>query len=516
MSDDSVEKKYERAFEQAAHLQPVFAVNARHEMAQMVEAIAKAQKNINDILSTNQSAPVKGGYLAEEFHALTFNMDAILKGDNARAYTDRYNEWFELEWNGDNLHKNDTPDLAASRDGRTVTLTGQNKTYYSAEKTAAEMSQTVDGAPKYGKVDTLIGPEDQVNPSAQNVLEESELVPTTTIQEHATARAEALRAQNGDPAQIEAHEQTAQKVRDRFQDGNVSSTPLSKDEANAMGAGDTGKFEEIAGEYQTRSTLTQMSNAAIGAAAMSAVVSGVMNTLRYIQLVNNGKISAEEATLKIMSETVVSAADSALKASANAGVQSLLVRYGSEKAAIQMLAGQGLKSMLKTNVATIGVVCAVDAVKDLVRLGIGQISSQEFFDRQGKNILMTSAGVAGSAVGGAAGLGFATALGISSGTIAMTVIGIIGSMSGGIIAGLAMDLAIEYEIDKPYRALMENTANLKQAIATLEDVSNTMFKSQILFTEFLKTDTQMEITLENQMNRIDEAGKRAFAIISQV
>lgn len=515
MSDDSVERRFEKGLEQAGYLQPGFAVNARHEMALMVEAIAKAQKNINDILSTNQSAPIKGGYLAEEFHALTFNLDAILKDDNARAYTDMYSEWYKLEWNGSKLHKHDIPDVVVDRNGN-VTTTVQSKYCYSAEKTAQEMSQTIDGTPKYENIDILIGPEDQVTSSEKIVPGESEPVPTTPIQKHATAKAEALRAQNGDPAQIEAYEQTARKASDKMQDGNVSSNPLSKEDADAMGTGDLSNLEEIEAEYQTRSTLRQMGNAAIGAAAMSAVISGSMNTLRYIQLVNNGKISAQEATLKIVSETVAAAADSAVKASANAGVQSLLVRYGSEKAAIEILAKQGLKNMLKTNVVTIGVTCAVDAVKDLVLLGTGKITKEEFFDRQGKNVLMTSAGVVGSTVGTAAGLGFATALGISSGTIAMTAIEIIGGMSGGIIAGLAMTIAIENGIEKPYQDLVENTASLKEAATELERISSTMFNGQLLFTKYLETDVQMETALQTQMSRVNEAGRCAHGAVSRV
>ena len=49
MYDDSIERKYEKAFKQAGYLLPGFATNARHEMAQMVEVIARSNENINDI-----------------------------------------------------------------------------------------------------------------------------------------------------------------------------------------------------------------------------------------------------------------------------------------------------------------------------------------------------------------------------------------------------------------------------------------------------------------------------------
>ena len=41
MSEQSIEKKYEKAFEQAASLHPVFPNAAREQMAQMVEVIAR-------------------------------------------------------------------------------------------------------------------------------------------------------------------------------------------------------------------------------------------------------------------------------------------------------------------------------------------------------------------------------------------------------------------------------------------------------------------------------------------
>jgi hypothetical protein len=249
---------------------------------------------------------------------------------------------------------------------------------------------------------------------------------------------------------------------------------------------------------------------------MSAVVSGSINTIRYIQLAREGKLTANEATLKIIGETVASAADSAVKASANVGVQSLMVRYGSEKAVTQILAKQGLKFMLKTNAVTVGVVCAVDAVKDLVRLGMGDINQAEFFERQGKGIMMTSSGVVGGSLGMAGATALAGALGASGGTLAMTAASVIGGLSGGMIAGLAMTLAIENGIEKPYRDLVRNTANLHATAAELERISQTVFMGQVLFTKYLEADAHLEQQLDAQSARTDAAGARALDAINKI
>lgn len=505
MSEQSIEKKYEKAFEQAASLHPVFPNAAREQMAQMVEVIARGNENINNILSTNQSTAIKGGFIAEEFHAETFNLDAVLKGDNARAYTDRHAEWSQHQWDGKPLTTNDVPDVIVSRD-RQVTTTGQSKYNYSPEETARQMSQTKDGAPKYEKVDQLIGPKDQVSPTGEVV----------SVKEHTEAKAGTLKSTGGDSAEIQAYEQTAAKSTDTLKDGKSSSTSLSKADADAMGSGDTSKLRDIESRYQTKSTLKQMGNAAVGAAAMSAVVSGSMNTVRYIQLVREGRLTAEEATIKIVGETVAAAADSAVKASANAGVQGLMVRYGSEKAVAEVLAKQGLKSMMKSNAVTIGVVCAVDAVKDLVRLGMGDMTKEEFFERQGKGLMTTSAGVVGGALGVAGATSFATAFGVASGTTAMTAASVIGGLSGGMIAGLAMTLAIENGIEKPYRDLVRNTQNLQAAAAELERVSQTVFKGQVLFTKYLEADFELDAALQDQFTRIDRAGARALDAINKI
>jgi hypothetical protein len=499
MQEESIQEKYEHAFTQAAAMNPVFTTAAREQMAQMVEVFANTHGNIDNILTTNQSAAVKGGFIAEEFHAGTFNADAVLKGDKTRALTDAYDQWYEQEWNGAKLKTNDNTDVVLVKDGEVV-KSHQLKYNKNAHDTAGELSKVADGKAKYEKNDNYIAPSDQVE--------------DVKIQSKANIKKNIERG--GDPAQREAYQQTHDKVTDKVTHGKTSSSPLSKEEANQMGAGDKSKLEKIENTYKTQSTLQQMGNAAVGAASMSAVVSGSINTLRYIQLAREGKITRDQAVIKIVGETVAAAADSAVKASANVGVQSLIVRYGSEKAVVEILAKQGLKSMLRSNAVTVGVVCAVDAVKDLVRLGTGDISQKEFFERQGKGVLQTSAGVVGGSLGLAGASAAATAFGVSATGTAMTVAGVVGGLSGGLIAGLAMSLAIENGIEKPYRDLVRNTGQLQEAAHELERVSRTVFMGQVLFGKFLEQNAVLENGLQEQFKRIDRAGAEALDAINRI
>lgn len=491
----SIEEKYEKAFEQVASVHPIFPEQAKRQMAEMVEIIARGNANIQFRLSKNQHFGQRGGFIAEEYFAETYNLDAALKDKASRALTDRY----KPEWEGQGLKGNDNPDLAIIEDGKIV-FKAQSKYEQTASRTSGQLSQiNPDGTPKYGDMDGYVAPSDQVE----------------GIKSHAR-QVSATKGANGEEELAESHELTSQKVTSRIEHDGIKSGELTKKEADELGKGNLDKLKDIENDYQNRSTIKQMGNAALGAAAMSAIISGSVNTIRYIQMARDGAISAEEATLKIIGETVASAADSAVKASANTGVQSLIVRYGSEKAAIELLANQGLKSMLKTNAVTVGVVCAIDLVKDLVCLGMGNISKEQFYERQGKGVLSTASGVFGAGLGSAGAAGLATAFGAASGTIAATVASLIGGMSGGLIAGLAMSFAIENGIERPYRELVRNTENLCEATKVLQEVSQNIFKGQVLFTKFLQSNYELEAAFKSQEKAIDEAGRRAAEIISQI
>lgn len=493
--DEPVERKYEKAFYQASGANPIFAYAAKQQMGKMIEVIARADENFAYRLNTNQDFYKKGGFIAEEFHAETFNLDSVLNDSDARAITDRYKQ----EWTDQGLKGNDNPDIVIVKNGE-ITIKAQSKYNQTAQKTSGQMSQkNNDGTTKYGDMDQMIAPSDQVG----------------GVKDHANDIAN-KKAELGDAALEKSHRNTAEKVTDKITDGESSSTPLSKSEANEMGKGNLDKKIQIENEYKTASTVKQMGNAAVNAAAMSAVVAGSINTVRYIQLAREGKLSAEEATFEIVKESVSAAADSAVKASANAGVQSLMVRYGSEKAVVEVLAKQGLQSMMKTNAVTVGVVCAVDAVKDLVRLGMGDISQEEFFERQGKGLMMTSAGVVGGSLGAAGVTAIAGALGVGSGTLAMTAAGVLGGLSGGMIAGIAMTIAIENGIEKPYRDLVQNTTSLREAAHTLEQVSQTVLMGQLFFAKYIEDSIHLERQINAQFDRIDSAGSDALSAIMKI
>lgn len=502
--DSDIDKKYEELFRQQTATSPIFTHAAKQQMAKMVEAALRGRANIKAELATARATGPKSGFIAEEFHAESFNLDAILKEKEVRAVTDRYTD----EWAALGKGRNDTPaDIVVTEDGKIIkqAQVKYNKTPEDAVTGNNSFSQMKDGKTKYQDSDTFVAPSDHVDPTDDSV----------SIAEHAQAKADAAAAKGGDAAEVERYQQVADKTSSTLEADGVSSTELTKDEAMEMAEGDLSKLDELESSYKTKSTIKQASRAAMGAAAMSAVVSGAVNTVRYVQMAREGKISAEDAAIKIMAETASAAADSAVKAGAVVTTQSLLVRSGVEKVAVGTLAQQGLRSLTRTNAVTVGVTCAIDAVKDLVSLGMGKMTKEQFYERQGKNILNTSAGMTGGTLGALAGEAAAAGMGITASVGGLALLPFIGGIAGGLIAGMAMQSAIENGVERPYRELMLNTALRRSAAEELERVSVRVFQGQILFGRMLEEEHRLDTLFYASMKRMDANNDKLRDILSR-
>jgi len=493
--NERIEQKYEKAFSQIGEVQTIFPANAKIEMTKMVEQIAKNDQNISKIVQTNQKIGDKAGLVAEEWHAETYNLEAISKDKSQRAITDRNTEWTKL-----GFKKNDGSSDIAVMDNGKVVHKSQSKYYKKAETTANEMAKLDKNTKehKYANEDSLIGPSDQANPKDGS----------KSIAQYAHEKARKEEVKGTRPEVAKANRTVKRKVTDKLEYNSVSSKPLTKKDAEKIAKNtETGKAirKDIQSEYQAKSTFKHMQKAATGAAAFSAITSGVYNTITYCNMVKEGEMSEDEAVIKIIGETVSSAADSAVKAGANTGIQSILVRHGSKEAAKQVMVKQGLKNLVKTNAVSVAVICGIDMIKDIVRLSSGKIDIKQFEERNGKNILNTSAGIAGAEIGSAVGSLFIPPIGTY-----------LGGITGGLIAGLAMNLAIENHIEKPYRELIENTAALKESMEVLQEVSNNIFKGQIFFTRFLIEEHKLDNAFKHQMERIIQTGKEATKSINKL
>lgn len=477
-SEKSIEEKYDSAFSNTVSINPVWSHQAKMEMISLIEEEFRSGKNISDILKRGNSSQQLGGFAAEEFHATTYNMDAILKGKTARA---------ETGMDKSLIPNNDSVSDIVIGDHGEIVQRVQSKYNYNAETTANQHSVLDKDTlrPKYEQADVALSPSDQ--------LEAVREVAKAGATRHRT-KAEGLAEHGGQPDVIEAHqakaeayEKTSQKADSTIKHDGASSKPLSKSEADAMGDGDLSTLEKLREGYKNSSTLQNMGKAATGAAAMSAVVAGSVNIVNYVAQVRAGRLSPEEATIKIAAETVAAAADSAVKAAATSGAQSLIVRYGSKELA-RTMAKNSMGTLLRSNAVSVAVVCTIDLVKDLVLFGAGKLTADQLQERSGKNLLTTSAG----AVGGSLGVVAGGSLAALAGGLAVPLLPVIGGFAGALICSKAMELAVEAGIEAPYRELVSNTQTLQESAALLQEVTRKFSRGQVSFERFLIVDAGME------------------------
>ena len=460
----SIEVEFERRLANASGISPVFPHAAKEQMRAMIEQIARTDAHLVEIRSTKQEIPYKAGFAAEEWHAETFNLDAILKNDGARAYTDKYPEFTAAGYK-----RNDTPDIVVLSES-SPTVEAQLKYYATADDTSKALRQ-IDpnsGDIKYAEMDILIGPSDQV----EDIIK--------------AAKKTKLKEEHNRPVVAEAARMVEEKTSGSLKNGEIESTPLSSHDAKLIAKDPDAKVKTtVENRYKTASTVKKMQEAAVGAAAMSAIISGTVNIVAYARQVQEGKLDASEAVIKIASETAASAADSALKAAASTGLQSLIIRYGSEEL-VRKMAGRGMGALVRSNAASVAVVCAIDLIKDVVMFSAGQITAKELQERSGKNVLATSAGAFGGS------LGALTCGGLAAGTFAAGTLPIIGSIAGALICSMAMDIAIENGIEAPYREIVSNAASLRDSARLLEEVSQQIFMGQVTFELFLIKDARTD------------------------
>lgn len=491
MSEKIIEREYEAAFANVASTSPVFPYRAKLQMLDLVEEKIKIDKHIMSIVNEKTNQAIKSGKIFESYVSTTFNMDAKLLGITARSQTDRDKGLVKIN--------HQVVDLAIVDDGKIV-KTAQAKVNEHASKTAKEHSKLSSdkSAPKYGDANVALMPADQVEVARDTA---------TKLAGKHRAMAEKTAKQGGpsakiqvNEAQAEAYEQTARKASGTIEYNGASSAPLTKSEADDMGAGNLDKLKKTQSQYETRSTVQNMRKAASGAAAMSAVVAGTVNIVNYVGLVRAGKIDASDAAVKIAAETAASAADSAIKAAATTGLQSMIVRLGSREAA-QSMASQSVGALLRSNAISVGVVCAIDAIKDLVLFGAGKLTLAELEERSGKNIFSTAAGTVGGSIGASICGGLAM-----GGALAPAALPVLGGLAGGLIASMAMAFAIENGIEAPYRELVTNTQTLRESAIILQDVSNRFFEGQVYFEQFMAADAALDQSFNEQAAIIKTSG----------
>lgn len=460
--------------------------SAQEQMLKMVDEIASRDNYIKDLISTNQGIPVKAGFAAEEIHAETFNLDAILQEKTARALTAR-----NLN---SNLSKTDHIADGMIVDNGEVAKIYQDKYWATAQKTAKEMRRlNPDGSHHYDGADGFVGPSDQVNPTDGSASISDNLHRTKL---HETSHRQSV---------ADAADYVGKRVTDRYQHDGIESRPTTLQESRSV-AKDNPEGRALRQDYQNqymqRSTLQQMGKAAAGAAAISAIIAGTLSTTQYLKLVKEGKITQGEAVKGILKTTAVASADSALKAAAATGAVSTVTRL-----APQLVAQQSMKAMLLKGTVGGAAICAVDAIECLVLVAAGKMTPAQMETRVGKNVFQTSGAVFGSSIGTT----IAASLGATAGLAP-----ILAGVAGALIGGIAVSIAIENGIEKPYREVMSNTVALTSAGEAMTECSQAFEYGQKALAGFMVIGSDIDASTAVQFTRLDDLGDELTKAIERI
>ncbi|EJQ2007764.1 hypothetical protein SNN53_003754 [Cronobacter sakazakii] len=433
-----------KAVTQSITLCPIWPTQAAEKIGKMVGEINQANSILTNIASTGQSAAIKGGFAAETWHAESFNLDAILKDNDIRAFTDRFKNT--------PLGMNDQIHDIVVMNGDKQLAGAQLKYFQNPDKTQAAFRSTKDGVHQYEHSDVFIGPADQIEgikTSAQRTV---------------------LKNQQNRPQVAEAAESVRDKTAGTLDVDGVKSSPLSKREAEQVGAATpAGKalHEKMQRGYLNKATLQQSARAAGSAAVITTVIAGSLNTFQYIRQVRNGEITAQQATVQILQNTVIAAGDSALKAGIGTASVSIAARS---------LPGLFTGTVFKRSFANGGIagaaVCAVDVVQNVVLFAAGKITAQELESRTGKGIFQTGAGVTGASVGAAVG-----AIGGPAGAL-------VGSLIGGVITTLAMNIALDNHLEKNFALTLASTRHILDNGLMMQDALDYLHQSQTWYADF--------------------------------
>jgi len=417
------------------------ASSAAGQMTKMVQQCRLTDRIISSDGRISGNAPLatRAGFAAEGIHAETFNLDAILKEKDIKAFTDRYP-------NSPLSSNNPTNDIVIVKDGDVVQ--GVQLKYYKDGKTTANAFRDMrDGGAYYKGTDAMVGPAEQL----QDIKE--------------SARKTELKNQGTRPQVAEAARNVQKKAADRLRQEGVESKPLTKKDAEdiaSQSAEGRKKHRDLQNKYKDKSTLMQTGKAVMHAAVTSTVIAGTLNTLNYLDKLQKNEITLDEAVEKILVNTAVSVCDSSLKAGGATAAVSLTARTLPE-----LFTGTLFQQTLSAGAVAGTAVCAIDIIECMVLVAAGKMSPAEFETRTGKNIFQTAAGSWGASIG--------TVIGAPAGPVGI----LLGSMIGGMITSLVMSLCIENHIEKPYFELLRTKESLCNARLQLVQCVNSLHEAEL-------------------------------------
>ena len=402
------------------------AFESSEYIAEVTDAIQKLNDDINFYAGRTDGVGTLKGFMAEEWHADTFNLNAILRGSANRAMRDDSNKHASVD--------------ISTNFGESYSL----KYYATGADSAKAQAKNVIEAyyeycrkPRQGEPLSFEQYLDRYGYSEKDIYTsvyygQGRIIPSDQLQTEAIEylkRKIAEDSMSDNPTRIavmQARLETLQRLSDRIKDSDgVESIPLTKEEAEAIaalakeGAFDAEDFGISIDIISRQYILKEAMKAGLTAAVITLIMQLVPELFKTISyLIKNGEIDLDQ--LKASGKKALSATASGFIRGSVAYWLTYACRTGKFGAALQ-----------NTPASVIGAVVVVlmDAVVNSYRLSTGKITAKEFGIAITKDILMSAASIGGGILG-------QTLL------PELPVLGyLLGSFIGSVLAGVSIEIA---------------------------------------------------------------------------
>ena len=348
----------------AAHLGSGYVGDVEQAIEELTQQILK--------LKSNQSDAVLGGYIAEYWHAGTFNIDAVASGSSHRAWVD---------------------EAARQTYGSVDVATNFGKSYSSkymatAEKSAVEQSLL---SPDTGKA---------------KYIDQERLVPSDQLTEaRATALRRAASNESTRPEVSAAYKDSADHMVDTVSDGKASSKALGKKEDLEMAR--EVKNDEFSAErhgvsadnaIKPKYIINEAVKAGLTTAAITVAIQlapEIYKTIDY--LIKTGKVDVQQLK-KMGSKALTAGAEGFLRGSVSCSLL-IMCRKG--------LLGEALRNVDPMGLGTV-VAIVIETVKNSILVAAGKMTPRQMGAAFVDSLVVSGGYILGAQIGGAIGqaLGF--------------------------------------------------------------------------------------------------------------
>jgi len=348
------------------------------------DAISKAQKEILSQAQRYKNSTIASrmGFVAEEVHIGSFNIDSAFKRSSLKAVKEKNG------FHGD----------YKVIDGDKIVSTGEFKHYNNAKNSENAMRGYGDRK--------LVGASEQV----------------ADIKKIAKKRA--LKNKMTRPEVSKEHTQVGKNVTDKIEKDGVFSKPKTlKQQRKITKQASKGKVDvgELLPDFKTNLKSSAVGGAMEGAKT-GALFGGGVSVVSNVYDIFDGKKTKTEAVVDVSKDVVKSTADSAVKNAVGSVAKTASTHLATK------VTHAGAKKVLGSSAPVIAGMVAVDTCKDIYKFANGDIDGGTVVKNTGKNVATAGGAWAGAEGGAAIGA-------MVGGPVGAAVGGVVGSIAGAIGIG---------------------------------------------------------------------------------